>query len=242
MSTTHPLLTTLARCHDLSQDERAALDDLPFTTERILAGDGVAWAGDRPKRSFVILDGLLSTSKAVADGDLQITAFHIPGDMPDLNSLHLDILDSDIGAVTNCTLAFMAHQDLRRLCAEQPRLAAFLWRATLVEAAISREWVVNVGQRPAISRLAHLFCEMLARMDAAGLVQDGGCHLGLTQQHLSEATGLSPVHVNRTLQQLRAMGFLSFGQGRLTVHDWDGLRQVADFRSDYLHVVTEPAA
>jgi CRP-like cAMP-binding protein len=242
MPTPHPLLARLARSLDLTQAERAALDHVPFTTERVIAGEGVAWAGDRPTRSFLILDGLLSTSKAVAGGAVQITAFHIPGDMPDLNSLHLEVLDSDIGAITNCHLAFMAHQDLRQLCGEHPRLAGLLWRATLVEAAIYREWVVNVAQRPAISRLAHLLCEMLARMDAAGLVRDGSCHLGLTQHHLSEATGLSPVHVNRTLQQLRAMGLLSFGQGRLTVHDWDGLRHVAGFRTDYLHVASAQAA
>ena len=232
----HPLLAEFARSVDLTDAEQAALSDLPFTTEHVLAGEGVAWAGDRPSHSFLILEGLLSTSKAVGDGEVQIMAFHIPGDMPDLNGLHLEALDSDIGAITNCELAFMAHQDLRQLCAKHPRLAALVWRTTLVDAAIYREWVVNVGHRPAINRLAHLFCEMMARMEVAGLAQGGSCYLGLTQQHLSEATGLSSVHLNRTLQELRAMGLVAFGQGRLTIHDGDALRQVADFRTDYLHL------
>ena len=242
MPTPHPLLARFARSAGLSGSEQAALGALPFTTDRVLAGEGVSWAGDRPSRSFLILDGLLSTSKAVGDGEVQILAFHIPGDMPDLHGLHLDVLDSDIGAITNCDLAFLAHQDLRQLCAEHPRLAALLWRTTLVDAAIHREWVVNVGQRPAISRLAHLFCEMMARMEAAGLVQDGSCHLGLTQQHLSEATGLSPVHVNRTLQDLRARSLVSFGQGRLTIHDGTELERLAGFHPDYLHLPTARAA
>ncbi len=242
MHTPHPLLAKFARSVDLTDAEQAALSELPYTGERVLAGEGVAWAGDRPSRSALVLEGLLSTSKAVAEGEVQIMAFHIPGDMPDLNGLHLEVLDSDIGAITECELAFMAHQDLRQLCAEHLRLAALLWRTTLVDAAIYREWVVNVGHRPAISRLAHLFCEMMARMEGAGLAQDGSCYLGLTQQHLSEATGLSSVHLNRTLQELRAMGLVSFGQGRLTIHDGDALRQVADFRTDYLHLPTPKAA
>ena len=242
MPMSHPLLAKFSREADLSDAEQAALSRIPCTIERVMAGESVAWAGDRPSRCFLILEGLLSTSKAVPDGGVQIMAFHIPGDMPDLNSLHLDVLDSDVAAVTDCRLAFVAHQDLRELCAEHPRLAALLWRVTLVDAAIYREWVVNVGQRPAINRLAHLLCEMMARMEALGLAQDGSCHLGLTQQHLSEATGLSAVHLNRTLQDLRAMRLVSFGQGRLTVHDWDGLKGIADFRTDYLHLSATRAA
>jgi CRP-like cAMP-binding protein len=236
MQTPHPLLGKLARSIDLTETEQAVIGDIPFTTERVMPGEGIAWAGDRPIRSFVVLDGVLSTSKAVADGALQITALHVPGDMPDLHALHLDVFDSDIGTLTSCDLAFLTHQDLRQLCAAHPRIAAALWRITMIDAAICREWVVNVGQRPAISRLAHLFCEMMARMSLAGHARDGCCQLGLTQQHLSEATGLSSVHVNRTLQELRARKLVSFGQGRLTIHDWDGLRKVADFRTDYLHL------
>lgn len=238
----HPLLDRFVSSTDLTTAERTALGQLPYTTEKVLAGEGVAWAGDRPSRSFLILGGLLSTSKALADGEVQIMAFHIPGDMPDLQSLHLEVLDSDIGAITECELAFMAHQDLRQLCAEHPRLASLLWRMTLVDAAIYREWVVNVGQRPALSRLAHLFCELIMRMEMAGRAKDGSCHLGVTQQHLSEATGLSPVHLNRTLQELRARNLVSFGQGRLTVHDREELELLADFRTDYLHVARAKAA
>lgn len=242
MPPTHPLLAKLQRLADLTAAEQAALSALPYSVEETLPGDGIAWGGDRPSRSFLILEGVLNTSKVVENGNVQITAFHLPGDMPDLNSLHLEVLDCDIGAVTESRLAFFSHEDLRRLCAGHPRVAALLWRTTLVDAAIYREWVVNLGQRSAIERLAHLFCELAARMEASGLVQDGSCRLGLTQQHLSEATGLSPVHVNRTLQELRAMGLVSFGQGRLTVHDWDGLRAKAGFQTDYLHFPAARAA
>ncbi len=156
--------------------------------------------------------------------------------MPDLQTLHLDVLDSDIGALTNCTLAYMAHGDLRTFCERHPRVAAALWRATLVESAIHREWVVNIGQRPAISRLAHLLCEMMTRMEAAGLAEGGSCDLRLTQENLSDATGLSVVHVNRTLQEIRAQNLITFGKGKLTIHDWNALARLGDFQTDYLHL------
>jgi CRP-like cAMP-binding protein len=239
----HPLGAKFERSLSLSEAERAAVNAMSVTLESRRAGEEVIRAGDRPSRGFLILSGLLATSKAaMAEGDVQITCFHLPGDMPDLQSLHLTTLDSDIRALTDCQLAFMTHQDLRRLCDRHPRLAALLWRTTLVDAAIYREWVVNVGQRPAINRVAHVFCELMTRMEVAGLVQDRSCYLGLTQQHLSEATGLSSVHVNRTLQQLRAQGLITFGQGRLTIHDWEALAQLGDFRVDYLHLRTTEAA
>ena len=240
MHTAHPLVARLEREIVLTDADRLSVKEVPFYVEDFKAGEGPIWAGDRPTRSFLVLQGLLSTSKTLRDGGVQVTAFHIPGDMPDLQSLHLEVLDCDIGAVSNCELAFMAHADLRRFCERHPRLAAELWRATLVEGAISREWVVNMAQRPALNRLAHIFCEMMTRMEAAGLAGQGSCVLALTQENLSEATGLSPVHVNRMLQELRTRGLLSFDQGRLTIHDWDALARLADFQLDYLHLRSAP--
>jgi CRP-like cAMP-binding protein len=238
----HPLIAKFEYFVALSDAERAAVAAVPVTLETRRGGEGVVWVGDRPSRSFIVLKGLLGTSKSVADGGNQITCLHIPGDMPDLQSLHLEVLDSDVRALTDCQLAFMAHQDLRRLCDHFPRLAALLWRTTLVDAAIYREWVVNVGQRQAPGRIAHVFCELMLRMEAVGLAKEKSCYLGLTQEDLGQATGLSLVHVNRTLQDLRGQGLITFGQGRLTIHDWDRLVQVGDFRSDFLHLPTARAA
>ncbi|HVG47123.1 MAG TPA: Crp/Fnr family transcriptional regulator [Rubellimicrobium sp.] len=130
----------------------------------------------------------------------------------------------------------MANSDLRRLCDEHPRIASLLWRATLIDAAVTHEWLVNLAQRQALSRLAHLFCEMATRLDVVGLVEDGSCHVGLVQQDLSEAMGLSVVHINRTVQELRTRQLISFSQGKLTIHDWDGLARLGDFQPDYLHL------
>ena len=175
----------------------------------------------------------------VAGGKRQIMALHIAGDAPDLHSIHLNCLDSDIWAITDCRLSYMTHADLRALNRAHPRLGEDLWRTNLVEGAIYREWMANVGQREALSRMAHLFCEMMLRSEEVGLGENGTCPLPITQADLSEMTAMSNVHVNRTLQSLRERGLISFGKGSLTIHDWPALVALADFRSDYLHL--EPA-
>ncbi|WP_210526688.1 Crp/Fnr family transcriptional regulator [Rubellimicrobium arenae] len=232
----HPLLSKLARAMVLSEDEIIAIRAVPVQSAQVKADQIISREGDKPSRSFLLSEGVTCTSKVVAGGKRQIMALHILGDVPDMHTLHLKLLDSDIWAITDCQLDYMPHADLRRLNLAHPRLGEDLWRATLVDGSIHREWVVNVGQREAPSRMAHLFCEIMVRSKQAGLAQDGTCPFPVTQADLSEMTGLSPVHVNRTLQALRGQGLISFGQGRLTIHDWDGLVELGDFRDDYLHL------
>ncbi len=125
---------------------------------------------------------------------------------------------------------------------EHPCLGEDLWRATLVEGSIYREWMTNVGQREALSRMAHLFCETMLRAEDAGLGENGTCPFPVTQADLGEATGLSQVHVNRTLQALRGQNLISFAKGVLTIHNWDRLVALGDFRADYLHLELPKAA
>lgn len=220
----------------LSEAEAQAVRDVSVQWSTFKADEVIAREGDRPSQSFLVADGLTCVSKVVAGGARQIMTLQIPGDAPDLHTLHLELLDSDIWAITDCRLAYMTHEDLRRLNRKHPRLGEELWRATLVEGSIYREWMVNVAQRQAPSRIAHLFCEMMLRMESVGLAGGGTCPLPITQADLSEMTGLSVVHVNRTLQELRTRGLITFGKGTLTVHDWKALVDLGDFRPDYLHL------
>ncbi|HVG47315.1 MAG TPA: Crp/Fnr family transcriptional regulator [Rubellimicrobium sp.] len=238
----HPLLTRLERTLDVTESERSAIRRVGVQPAAVEADEVIVREGDRPSRCFLVAEGWAATSKLVGHGGRQILALHLAGDLPDLHSLHLTILDSDICAITNCQLAFMPHRDMHRLCHEHPRIADELWRITLVDASIYREWMVNVSQRQALSRLAHLFCELLVRSRMAGLAQDGSCPLPITQADVAEMTGLSLVHVNRTLQDLRAQNLISVGHGTLTVHDWDRLVELGDFRPDYLHLSPVHAA
>ncbi len=242
MPAEHPLLSKLARTLTLSDAETAAIRAVPVQSIPIKRDQRISREGDQTSRSFLLVEGVACTSKVIAGGKRQIMALHIGGDMPDLHGLHLKSLDSDIWAITDCRLASMAHKDLRDLNREHPRLGEDLWRTTLVDASIYREWMVNVRQREAPSRMGHFFCEMLLRSEDAGLGQDGTCPFPVTQSDLSEMTGLSQVHVNRTLKALRGQGLITIGKGSLTVHDWPGLVALAEFRPDYLHLPTAEAA
>jgi CRP-like cAMP-binding protein len=230
------LLSRFERVFALTEDEQDALAAFPVRLATVKAGQHVVRAGDRPSRSALVVDGLSCTSKTTDKGRRQITAFHIKGDMPDLHSLHLSVLDTDLQTVTDCTIAFMEHGALKKLSHDHPRIAASMWRTTLVDGAIYREWVTNIGQREAKSRIAHLFCEMLARNEAVGLADGDSCEFRVSQSMLAEAAGISSVHVNRSLQALRSEGLISFEGGILTIPNRERLEEEADFDPTYLHL------
>jgi CRP-like cAMP-binding protein len=226
----------------LSDDERAAIKTLPMQVTQIRADQDIVREGDRPSRCFALLEGFACTFKMTGDGKRQIVAFHIPGDLPDLQSLHLEVLDVSIGTITPCTVGFIQHEIARDLCRRFPRIGSAFWRDTLVAAAVFREWVTNIGRRNAYGRLAHIFCEMVVRMRAVGLAEDHVCELPMTQAELADATGMTTVHVNRTLQELRAAGLITLTGSKLKVEDWEGLKKAGDFDPSYLHLRNEDVA
>jgi CRP-like cAMP-binding protein len=237
-----PLVRKLGSVFALSAEEKEALESLPVNVVSFRADQDIVREGDRPSRSFAVLEGFCATYSMTSDGKRQIMAFHIPGDMPDLQSLHLDILDNSVGTITPCTVGFIQHEALWALCLERPRLAAALWRETLIDAAIFRRWLTNVGQRDAFARIAHILCEMVIRMRAVGLAEDHSCDFPITQSEIGDALGLSVVHVNRTLQEIREAGLIVLKGGRLQVLDWDGLKLAGDFDPTYLHLKDRQAA
>ncbi|WP_218014218.1 Crp/Fnr family transcriptional regulator [Rubellimicrobium roseum] len=236
MPATHALVEKLSCLFDLAPEESAALHALPSRLVRLAGDEEIHRAGDCPTSCFVVLDGLVCSSKWIEDGKRQIMSFYVAGDLPDIRTLHLGVIDCDVTAVGPCQLAVIEHGDLQALCDAHPRIASALWRCTLVVGSVYREWIVNIGHRSALVRLAHLMCELMTRLEAVGHARDRICNLPLTQIHLSQATGLSAVHVNRSLQELRKRGLITFGGGRLTIPDWDGLTRLAYFRPDYLYL------
>ena len=130
-------------------------------------------------------------------------SFYIPGDIPDLQSLHLEVMDHSLATVVTSKVAFIPHEVVRSFLRAHPRIADVFWRDTLIDAAVFREWVVNVGRRDAYARIAHVLCEVYVRLRAVGLVNGQAFEMPITQAELGDATGLSTVHVNRTLQELR---------------------------------------
>jgi CRP-like cAMP-binding protein len=230
-----PLIAKLESTVALTERERQAVESLPMQVQALKSNQDIVRVGDRPSHCFVLLDGYTATYKVTGDGKRQIHAFHVPGDIPDLQSLHLKVLDNSIVTLTRCRVGFISHEHLRNLCRREPRIMEALWRQTLIDGAVYREWMTNVGQRAASNRLAHLFCEWMLRMRAVGLAEGNACDLPMTQAELADAMGVTTVHVNRVLQEIRGKGLITLQGSRLEILDWDELQRVGDFDPLYLH-------
>ena len=230
-----PLVRRLEQLGPVSDQDRRLLRDGAFTVRQVSAHHDLLREGDRPLHCPLLLDGFACQHKTLEDGRRQIVAFHLPTDLCDLaGSLLLGKLDHGITTLTPARVAFIPNTTLLGWAALLPGLGLLLWRHTLVDAAASRAWVVNLGRRSAAQRTAHLLCELALRLRRAGLAQGASCALPLTQLMLADALGLTPVHVNRTLQGLRGEGLVEFGGGTLTVRNWSALVRAADFDPAYL--------
>jgi CRP-like cAMP-binding protein len=240
---THPFVRKVESIalFKLSEEERAALIALPLQVAQFDAYQDIVREGDRPSRCFALLDGFASTYKTTFSGKRQIAAFHVPGDVPDIQSLHLKVLDNSISTIGPCRIGFVQHDAMRALFQAHPRIGSAFWRATLIDAALVREWMLNTGRREAYARMAHLFCELIMRLDAVGLMSDRTYSLPMTQPELGDALGITPIHVNRTLGDLRNAGLITVRSRRLTVHDWDGLVAAGEFDPTYLHLGSQDA-
>jgi CRP-like cAMP-binding protein len=231
------LLRKVAQSTALSAEEKTALERATGDRIRKLGPrEDIIHEGDRPKHVNVILDGFACRYKMLHDGRRQIAAFLVPGDICDMGMFLLESMDHSIGTLSPVTLAEIPAETIHQLTAAHPQLARAFWWNTLVEEAIAREWVVNVGQRDATERTAHLLCELFLRLQAVGLAESGACELPMTQVELSDAMGLSVVHTNRTLQELRGRGLITLKGRTLVVHDFEGLRAVGLFNPNYLHI------
>lgn len=230
------LIRKLESILELSDADRDALSGLPLTVRSLPAHFDIVREGDRPSQCCLILEGLTCRYQATPEGRRQILSFYIPGDIPDFQSLHLRVIDDNLGTLTPTKVAFISHRAAFDLLRERPELLHVFWRATLIDAAITRRWVLNVGRREAYGRTAHLFCELFVRLQSVGLSNGHSIELPLTQMELGDALGISTVHVNRSLQALRADGLITFKGGVLTVDDWEGLVRAGAFDPKYLHL------
>jgi CRP-like cAMP-binding protein len=230
------LLRKLDTIASLSEADRAAVGRLPLRIKQIGENTDLVTEGDRPLDCCLILEGFVGRYKLLGEGQRQIFSFHIPGDIPDVHSLHMEVMDHSLGALTPCRVAYIPHSAMYELIQHQPNLGSAFWRDTLIDAAVFREWLANVGRRTATQRIAHLFCELYLRLQSVGLVEAWSFQLPVTQVELADALGLSPVHVNRVLQDLRREGLI-VSRGRVTeIADWERLQAAGDFDPGYLHL------
>jgi CRP-like cAMP-binding protein len=233
---TSPLLRKLESIGTVTDEERDALANLPGMVKTYAANEDIVQEGDRPSVVGLLLEGFLCRYQLMPSGKRQIMSFHIPGDIPDLQSLFIDVMDHSLAALVPAKVALIPHQVMCRIIDNNPRIAHLLWRDTLIDAAIFRQWIAGIGRRSAYARIAHMFCEFAIRMKAVGLTEGDSCELPFTQAIIADALGLSTVHVNRTIQELRLKKLIRLTSGRLTVYDRDGLQQAGEFDPTYLQL------
>jgi CRP-like cAMP-binding protein len=221
-------LRNLATVHD---EELRALVTMFSVKRSIRRGEDIITIGSSSTYSTVLLQGLACRYKIIENGRRQIFTFQYPGDFCDGHSYILPTQGNAVSALTACSVGIILHKDIERITAKFPNLGLALWRDTMIEASIFREW--NVGQRPALERIAHLLCEQTVRLESIGII--GGA-IPMTQVDLADAAGLSTVHVNRTIQDLRQLGVLMKNSRAIAVSHWDGLVEIAKFDGRYLNM------
>ena len=230
------LFKRLSCIGELTGNDADALIRIKGEVRTVQKGTDILSAGDVPHFSVVVLKGFLCRHIWKRDGSRQIHSFYMPTDAPCLETLHIDYMDNSLGAVVPSCVGIIPHPEMFRLMEERPRVQALLWRETLVQAAVFREWLARNSTLTAPSAMAHLFCEMFVRAEAAGLLLANSCEMPTTQETLAHALGLTAVHVNRTLQLLRESGLVDLKNGRLYIHDYEKLAELGQFDPHYLHL------
>ncbi|MEA3066497.1 MAG: hypothetical protein QOJ27_2958 [Sphingomonadales bacterium] len=229
-----PLITRLETVIWLGEEDKAALAALGEDPREMGPRRNIIREGERPDHVHLMIEGWAARYKLLPDGARQITAFLIPGDFCDLHVTILGEMDHSIITLTRAKVAYVARSKMDALT-ERPGLARVFWWATLVDEAVLRAWIVNVGRRDAFEAIGHLMCELYVRMKNIGLTCDHSFELPLTQEELADALGLTPVHVNRVLQRMRAEKLISFKAGILTIRDYRRLEAASGFNPNYLH-------
>lgn len=219
----------------IADEDVKEIEELPIVVRQFPAETPVVRDGERATNCCLIADGFCARSKTIASGKRQILSIHIPGEIPDLMSLFLHVMDHDLATLTPATLGLISHETLQRLHRRRPVVAEMFWRDTLIDAAMFREWLVNVGQRPAPARLAHVMLELRERLRIIGRQDGNNFEMPLTQEQIGEALGITAVHANRIIKQLRQEGIVELHRGRVTVLDERKFLELADFDGRYLH-------
>jgi CRP-like cAMP-binding protein len=237
----NPLAQKLERLYSPSREEMSLLDDLASNGVRTVeARQDIVRDGECPTDCNLILEGFACRYKLLPDGKRQIMSFQIAGDIVDIQAAIMDRMDHSVGALTRCRVASFSKSTVIEITEKHPRLARALWKDTLVDAAVFREWMASIGRRPAYQRIAHLMCEMAVRLDAVGLASGGSYPWPITQLEVGDSLGLSSVHVNRTLQELRGDGLITLRGSTLVIHDWEALQKAGDFTAEYLQLGSKP--
>jgi CRP-like cAMP-binding protein len=238
----NPLIRKLEGFVTLSEADRAILERISANTRLLGPRVDLINEGDTPDGVLLVMEGIVCRHKVRGNGARQIMAYLVPGDLGDLDVALLKTMDHSISTLSACKVVRVPAETIAELMQHHPQIARALRMSALVDEATLREWLVNVGCRSAIERIAHLFCELLVRMRVVGRTEGDSFELSVTQGELGDTTGLSNVHVNRSLQVLRRRGLIELKGRRLTILNLPRLRATAEFKSNYLHLGERTAA
>ncbi|CAA2099330.1 Nitrogen fixation regulation protein FixK [Methylobacterium bullatum] len=232
----HTLSQKLEGYEALTDQDRRALDKLVPRVRQVGPRVDLITEGEAPENVHLILDGFACRYKVLPDGQRQIMADLIPGDFCDLNVFILDQMDHNIGTISQCQVVDIPRRSIDEITAKHPNITRAFWWCALVDEAVLREWLVNIGGRAPNQRIALIMCELLMRLEAVGQVSDNSFTFPFTQNDLADSMGLSNVHVNRTIRELKTLGLISLKQRILTIHDADRLKAYCKFTPNYLHL------
>jgi CRP-like cAMP-binding protein len=226
----------------ISQAERDALRSSARPPVIVPAGSDIVRQGDAPGHSTLIVDGFAWRYKILPTGGRQVSALHIAGDFADLHSFMLPRLDNSVGALTDCRVVHVGHSELAAITDKFPNLTRQLWRLTVLDAAMHREWLASLGRRDAVSRLSHLISELYIRLEIVGLARDLRFTLPMSRAQLADALGMSAVHVTRSLMQLQRRNLLAVARREVIIRDWPALLRLAAFDPIYLQLPADALA
>ena len=232
---TDPLTRKLENFALLSSDDRRFLAEIARPGHRLHARTDIIREGDKPDDVHLVLEGFACRYKILPDGKRHIMAYLVPGDLCDMHVFILKEMDHNIGTLSACRVVDIPRNRILEML-ERPAIAQALWWSALVDEATLREWLVNIGRRPAEQRIAHLLCELLMRLQTVGLSNNNRYELPITQADIAETMGLTLVHVNRVLQRLRRSGLITLASRQLVINDAQALKEFGEFNPNYLHL------
>jgi CRP-like cAMP-binding protein len=231
-----PMLRKLTALFPLDEPDGEALLALPHRVRTVEQHHYVVREREIATQCCLMLSGFSVRHKIVARGARQIVAIHMKGDMVDLQNSVLGTADHSVQMLTKGEIALIPRDAIQQLALARPRIGMAMWKDTLVDGSIFREWIANVGRRDSATRLAHVLCEFALRLKLAGLGEQTNYELPMTQEQLADVLGLTSVHVNRTLQALERQQLISRTQRSVTINDWQALADAGDFDATYLHL------
>lgn len=220
---------------ELSADEKQTIEDSVSAVRTLPSRTLLVRAGERVEHSTLLLEGFICRYMDDREGQRQLVAVHVPGDFVDLHAFPMKRLDHDVATLGPVKIATFEHKTLETITERFPHLTRMLWYSTLLDAAMHREWIFRLGRLGAEGRLAHLLCELNARLEMVGLAKDGVYALAMTQPDLAEACGITGVHVNRVLRVLREREALTFKNNEVRILDRKALEAIAEFEPAYLY-------